>query len=150
MDAMPPSIPPTLPTVQCVVAASRAAGIPVEVTLGIMKTEGGRPGMRIVNKNKTVDMGVMQVNTVWLEDYAKKTGAPKKLIEELAVNNGCFSVSLALDILKGHLDRERDLARAVAAYHSRTPGIGDAYLKRFMNNLHAVRNGNLPPLLAYR
>lgn len=151
MDGLPPNfndyLAPSWPTAQCVVNESRNYGIPVPVTLAIMKTESGKPGSAVINKNMTRDLGVMQINEINVPEYAKKTGLAKHVVRELLIQNGCFSVSVALDILSKHLKRTGSLATAVAHYNSKTPGIGAAYLKRVESNLHRVMNGELPRAL---
>lgn len=136
----------TAPTVQCIVRESARYAIPLEVTFALMKTEGGKAGDLVRNTNGTYDMGVMQVNTIWLDEYSKRTGLSKPALQRLSVANGCFSVSLGLDILRRQVDREGSLVGGIAAYHSRTPHVAQRYLERFSRNLADVRRGNIPAL----
>lgn len=136
----------TLPSVACVARASQHYRIPVPVTLALMKTEGGKPGSFIRNTNRTYDMGVMQVNTLWVDVYAKKFGVNKQAFITRAVLDGCFSVFLGLDILRNQVDREGSLEKGIAAYHSRTPDKAARYMKRFKTQLAQVAEGDYPPL----
>lgn len=153
---LPPDLPPSLaylhraPTAQCVTGYSRQFAIPVAVTLAIMKTEGGHPGSYNRNTNGTYDMGVMQLNTVHVEDYARKYGMSEYGFKTRAVHDGCFSVYVGLDLLRRHLDESGNLATAVAHYHSKTPELGAKYLKRFSRNLRAVMAGRYPALAGLR
>lgn len=152
MDGIPPDLhaylSPSPPTMACVSAEASHYGIPVPVALAIMKTEGGRPGAEVSNTNNTRDLGVMQINEIHIPNYAKKTGLSEPLVRHLLVQNGCFSVSVAMDILSSHLRRTGSLVSAVAAYHSRTPHIGSRYVMRIEKNLQRLQAGQLPVALA--
>jgi hypothetical protein len=119
-------------TPACVVAAATRHGVPVPIAHTLMKVEGGRAGTVSRNKNGTVDMGVLQINTVWLPEMAQKTGLPNDTIAQLLINNGCFNVGMGLAILARHYDREKEWGKAIAAYHSKTPKYGARYLQRFL------------------
>lgn len=146
MDLPPIDVAARMPSAECVVSASRHHNIPLAVTLALMKTEGGRPGSFVRNTNGSFDMGVMQVNTLWVTEYAQRLKvAPAQLVGR-AVRDGCFSVYLGLDILRRQIEREGSLVAGVAAYHSRTPSVAARYLQRFGAQLREVRLGKLPPL----
>lgn len=140
------TIQASLPSVACVARASRHYRIPVPVTLALMKTEGGKPGSFVRNRNGTYDMGVMQVNTLWIQEYAKRFGITRQAFVMRAVLDGCFSVFLGLDILRAQIDREGSIDRGVAAYHSRTQDKAARYMRRFNMQLEQVARGDYPPL----
>lgn len=134
----------SLPSVTCVVRASQHYRIPVPVTLALMKTEGGQPGSFVRNRNGTYDMGVMQVNTLWIPTYSKRFGISQRAFVTRAVLDGCFSVFLGLDILRAQIDREGSIEKGVAAYHSRTPSKAARYMQRFNDQLDQVSRGHYP------
>lgn len=141
-----PTLQASLPSVTCVARASQHYKIPVPVTLALMKTEGGKPGSFVRNTNGTYDMGVMQVNTLWIPEYSKRFGITRNAFVMRAVLDGCFSVFLGLDILRAQVDREGSIEKGVAAYHSRTPDKAARYMRRFNAQLQAVARGDYPKL----
>lgn len=151
MDSLPPDFSPYMvpsrPTIECVISESSHYGIPVPVTLAIMKTEGGKPGQEVANKNQSKDLGVMQINEIHIPAYARKTGLSAPTLRRLLVQNGCFSVSVALDILSSHLKRTGSMVEAVAAYHSRTPHLGAKYVRRVEASLRLLNQGEMPAVL---
>ncbi|MDR9468928.1 MAG: hypothetical protein RI559_11815, partial [Marinospirillum sp.] len=41
--------------------------VPMVIMMAIREQEGGWPGAEIKNRNGTVDLGVMQINSAWFE-----------------------------------------------------------------------------------
>lgn len=46
--------------VTCSISAAEKYGIPASILLAVAQKEGGRPGLRVSNKNGTSDVGPMQ------------------------------------------------------------------------------------------
>lgn len=119
----------------CMLAVSNLHQLPPRVLPAIWATEGGRIGTVRANANGTEDLGVMQVNTVWLPALARGTGLPEQEVRRRLIEDGCFSIAVAGAILRFHLEAERgDLLRAIGNYHSRTPELHDAYRQRVERN----------------
>jgi hypothetical protein len=128
----------------CMVAAAEFQGLPPRVLPAIQATEGGRPGLVMRNRNGTEDLGLMQINTVWLPAVARAARQPQELVRQRLIEDGCFSVHVAAAILRLHLRAERgDVMRAIGNYHSRTPALNIAYQGRVVAN--AVRLFETPP-----
>lgn len=105
---------PSWPTVDCVLGAADAYGLPPIVLLGIMRVEGGRPGHHSGNKNGTYDIGPMQINSWWLSRL-KQAG----ITEAELANNGCLNMWVGAAILALALkEADGNLAKAVGYYHS--------------------------------
>lgn len=106
-------------------------GLPPRVLPSIQATEGGSPGLAIRNTNGTEDLGVMQINTVWLDPLARYTGLSHAEVRDRLLIRPCFNIAAAGAILRYHLDRSGgDVMTAVGNYHSHTPPLHSAYRLR--------------------
>src|ERR1700721_642019 len=56
--------------VDCINYAATTYKIPAAIILSVIKKEGGKNGQEVLNKNGTYDLGVLQVNEVWLPTIA--------------------------------------------------------------------------------
>jgi soluble lytic murein transglycosylase-like protein len=122
----------------CVLAVSQVHGLPPRVLPAVQATEGGWLGAVSRNTNGTEDLGLMQVNTLWLAPLARGTGLPPGEVRRRLIWDGCFSVAVAGAILRLHLMSEGgNLMRAIGNYHSRTPSLNEAYQARVLQ--HATR-----------
>jgi len=123
---------------QCAIAASHYYGVPSLLTLSIMRTEDGRPGTISPDANGTVDMGVMQVNTIWLPKL-EAMGISRHAL----IYNACQNVDVGTWILARYIhqftgkqginyawEHPRAFWRAVGDYNSDTPVYNHAYQKR--------------------
>ena len=103
-------------------------GLPPRVLPSIHATEGGVPGLAVRNTNGTEDLGVMQINTLWLEPLARYTGLPHADVRNRLLSRPCFNIAAAGAILRHYLDRAGgDVMTAVGNYHSHTPPLHAAY-----------------------
>ncbi len=108
-------------------------GLPPRVLPAIQAVEGGRPGTLSPNRNGTEDLGVMQVNTLWLPALARFTGLGEPAVRQKLIHDACFNIAAAGAILRTQLDAAGgDLMRAVGNYHSRTPLRHEAYRIKVM------------------
>lgn len=119
-------VPVTPPTIECVAEVSRRAEIPMLVLFGILKQEGGKPGMMNRNSNGSYDLGPMQINTIWLPFFEKRG-----VSGELLKNNGCINIAAGAVILKEYIDdADGDVWKAVGWYHSKTPFRSSKYREK--------------------
>jgi soluble lytic murein transglycosylase-like protein len=127
-------LPPSPAVAQCVAAASAQYGVPDLLLYAIMRQEGGRPGTVSRNKNRTVDMGRMQINSSWLP-----TLAPLGYTAEYLTWNDCGNIMVAAWILKSNYQKFGNQwnawPQAIMAYNVgqpksfRTRGIGWKYAR---------------------
>lgn len=75
------------------------------------------------NKNSTVDVGCMQINSDHLSDLSKYGIG----IDDL--HHQCKNIYIAAWVYKKQIIKYGDNWKAVGAYHSRTPSKRDAYAK---------------------
>ena len=107
--------------------------LPPRVLPAIQGVEGGRQGMLHLDADGTLDLGVMQINTRWLQPLARYTHAPAELVFRRLRDEPCYNIAAAGAILRTYLDETRgDLLRAVGDYHSHTPRLNLAYRMQVM------------------
>jgi hypothetical protein len=123
------SIPPgfdaaamSLPFLTCMALVAATYQLPPRVLPSIQAVEGGRVGMVSANTNGSQDLGVMQINTLWIAPLARRTGLPEAEVRDRLVNDACFNIAAAGLIFRTYLNEAQgDLMRAVGYYHSHTP-----------------------------
>lgn len=109
--------------ISCSIGAAVKYEIPANIMLAIAEKEGGKPGQVVRNSNGTVDIGVMQVNTVYLKELqrygidAVDVAAP-----------GCYPYELAAWRIRNHIKNDPgDIWTRASNYHSRTPKYNQIY-----------------------
>lgn len=119
-----PTLPPVhFERVTCSIAASMHYQIPANLLLAVAEMEGGKPGQAVKNENGTFDLGVMQLNTSYVNEL-KKYGITYSDVSKA----GCYPYFLAAWRLRGHIDKDKgDVWTRVANYHSRTPEFNQRY-----------------------
>ena len=115
----------------CMLAVAAELHLPPRVLPAIQAIEGGRVRMSRMNSNGTEDLGLMQVNSLWLSAVARHTGQPSAAVRDKLIQDGCFNIAVAGAILRVYLREARgDLLAAVGNYHSHTPIRHRAYQLR--------------------
>ena len=111
-----------IPFLACMVAAASFYHLPPRVLPSIQAVEGGRPGIVSRNTDGSSDLGVMQVNTLWVPQFAAVTGMTEDAVRTRLIVDPCFNIAAAGAIMRVYLNEAGgDLLRAVGYYHSRTP-----------------------------
>jgi soluble lytic murein transglycosylase-like protein len=85
------------------------------------------------NTNGSVDMGVMQINSLWLEPLSEYGVQRKHLY------NACYNISVAAWILRKQINEVGYNWQAVAHYHSRTPDKGENYARKVARIYFALK-----------
>lgn len=85
------------------------------------------------NTNGSIDMGVMQINSLWLEPLAEYG------IEKKHLYNACFNINVAAWILRKQINEVGYNWQAVAHYHSRTPERGESYARKVARIYFALK-----------
>ena len=126
----------------CMILSSSAYSVPLEALEAIHVVEGGQVGTISQNTNGSIDMGVMQINSLWLPILEKKWTLPQGVIQDKLVNDACTNVSVASWILANHLrDTHGNLIEAAGRYHSLIPKYSRAYATKFEVALHKIKEG---------
>ena len=123
-----------VPYVACMALVASIYHLPPRVLPSIQAIEGGWPGAVIRNTNGSEDLGVMQVNTLWIGPLVRYTGLPASVVREKLIRLPCFNIAAAGAILRGYLDEAGgDLMQAIGYYHSHRPALGLPYQARVRN-----------------
>ena len=124
-----------VPFLACMALVANLYSLPPRVLPSIQAVEGGRPGLAHPNANGTEDLGVMQVNTIWLGPLATYTHLPAAEVRARLLARPCFNIAAAGLIMRTYLDETRgDLLRAVGDYHSHTPVLNLDYQARVLRS----------------
>ncbi len=102
-------------------------GLPPRALPAIQAVEGGAPGIVHHDSNGTDDLGVMQVNTIWIEPLARVTRLTPEDVRTRLIDDACFNIAAAGAILRAYLGLTHNLMTAIGDYHSRTPLLNETY-----------------------
>ncbi len=116
-----------IPFLRCMVLAASFYGLPPRVLPSIQAVEGGAPNVVHYDSNGTEDLGVMQVNTLWVPALARVTRLTADGVRTRLLFDACFNIAAAAAILHTYLKETHDLMRAIGDYHSHTPGLNQSY-----------------------
>ncbi len=117
-----------VPFLACMLAAAQIAALPPRVLPAIQAVEGGWPGAVHANTDGSADLGLMQVNTLWVPVVARALGLPPATVRARLTDDGCFSIRVAGAILwEYRRARQGDLMLAIGDYHSHTTPLNQAY-----------------------
>jgi soluble lytic murein transglycosylase-like protein len=83
-----------------------------------------QPGQIGRNTNGTFDLGLMQINTIWLPKLKKFGISSNQLMD------GCTSIYVGAWIMAQNIRSMGYTWRAIGAYNSRTPSIGFKYAQK--------------------
>jgi hypothetical protein len=86
----------------------------------LRRQEGGWIGAEVRNRDGSVDLGPMQVNSWWVPRIAQLTNRSEAQVRSWLRDDACFNVDAARWIFLSALHDERDFWRAVGIYHSPT------------------------------
>jgi len=143
---------PTLPlVVRCIEAAAALHRLPPAVVLILLSVEGGTLGHVSQNTNGTVDIGPMQVNTIWVSVVAKHWSATSAETYAALRDNFCANVEAGTWILRQAMDQAHgDFWDGVGFYHSHDPRYKADYLRKVLRQAlrlqtQALRQAGLTP-----
>ncbi len=129
----------TAPFLACMAAAAAFYHLPPRVLPSIQAVEGGRIGLVHANANGTADLGLMQVNTIWIGPLARYARLMPEQVAERLVHDGCFNIAAAAAIMRVYLtEAHGNVMRAIGHYHSHTPGLSRDYQERVLSAAQAL------------
>lgn len=132
---MIPSLPIMDLPLHCVNQASVLYQIPAKLILAIALTERGKTGEENINKDKSFDMGIMQINTRWLPTL--KTAA---IDRGQLIANSCTNIIAGSWILAKSIAEAPNLATGIGNYHSHTPYLNQQYQMQVMRNYRRLES----------
>jgi hypothetical protein len=116
------------PYLACILAAASFYHLPPRVLPSIQAVEGGRVGMVHANTNGTADLGLMQVNTLWIQPLAAYAHMAPGTVATRLIEDPCFNITAAAAIMRVNMNEtHNNLMRAIGLYHSHTPGLSQMY-----------------------
>jgi soluble lytic murein transglycosylase-like protein len=128
-----PALPINETAVHCIVTAAQRFALPPELIAGVLRTENGRPGQRRPNTDGSRDLGPMQVNTRWIQQF-------KGFATEAQIaNDVCINIHVGAWILRYHQNLSPNFWTAVGNYHSRAPRRNLAYQHKVYSSVLRVR-----------
>lgn len=120
----------------CLLAAAATYDLPPAVLYAIMINEGGKMGEVSKNTNDTYDLGLMQINSLWLPELAEHWDISPLEAAYMVVNDTCTNLTVASWILNKKIaEANGSLITGIAYYHSRTPHLGKRYAMKVYNTL---------------
>jgi soluble lytic murein transglycosylase-like protein len=133
-----PCLAQTTPvTAQCVMDAARLQGVPPQLILGFLKTEGGHLGSESHNTDGSYDLGPMQVNSrVWVPKLARMHfGGDERATWAALRDQGCYNINIGTWIYRQYVQEANgNFAEAVGLYNSHNAAPKHAYQMRFAAN----------------
>lgn len=107
-------------TVACIISASSTFGVPADVMVGILKTEGGTVGQCVTHSNGREDCGPFQINSeTWIKPLSKiHFEGNQKLTRKMLKDHGCYNAHIAAWILRQSIDDAGgNVLKGVTYYH---------------------------------
>ncbi|GBR09915.1 lytic transglycosylase domain-containing protein [Asaia siamensis] len=119
----------------CMIFVASLYHLPPRILPSILAVENGQSGLVHHNSNGTDDLGLMQVNTRWLEPIAQFTHAAPAIVYRRLLTQPCYNISAAGAIMRLYLNETHgDLMRAIGNYHSHTLTLNLAYQQRVLGS----------------
>lgn len=113
----------------CIAEAAQCFQInPLVIKAIIWQESRNQPQALNRNKNRTVDVGLMQINTVHFKAL-KALGIDEALLRE----NSCANVFSGAWVLRQSIERYGYTWDGIGSYHSRTPVHHDRYVKKIIS-----------------
>jgi hypothetical protein len=120
-------------------AAAAFYHLPPRVLPSIQAVEGGRPGLIHLNTNGSADLGLMQVNTIWVGPLARYARMGQPAVAQRLIDDPCFSIAASAAIMRLYLNQaHNDLMVAIGNYHSHTPYLGSIYREKVVMSAAAL------------
>lgn len=128
-----------VPFLACMALVANIYSLPPRVLPAIQRVEGGAAGVIHRNLNGSEDLGIMQVNTLWLGPLSRYTGLDAEEVRLRLLQRPCFNIAAAGLIMRTYLDETNgDLMRAVGNYHSHTPALHQRYLDKVLQSARVL------------
>ncbi|KXV18988.1 lytic transglycosylase domain-containing protein [Gluconobacter oxydans] len=127
------------PLLACVIASAIRYDLPPRVLPIIQKVEGGAVGMVHQNRDGSADLGLMQINTRWVQTLADVAHLPATQTAARLVSDSCFNVAAAALILRTLINQEHgNVMQAIGDYHSHTPVLNESYRQKVLDTAKSL------------
>jgi hypothetical protein len=116
---------------RCMLLAAAVYHLPPRALPVIAVIEGGAVGMIRPDANGTADLGLMQVNSIWIDPLARRARLSPAATRTRLIDDPCFNIAAAALILRTDIDRAGGhFMRGLGDYHSATPQLNRLYRDR--------------------
>ncbi|MDB5403955.1 MAG: lytic transglycosylase [Rhodopila sp.] len=123
----------SVPFLACMAAAAAFYHLPPRVLPSIQAVEGGKVGSVQINTNGSADLGLMQVNTIWVQPLADLAHMNRQAVIDRLQHDPCFNIAASAAIMRFYLtETHGNLMAAIGYYHSHTPGLSTAYQEKVL------------------
>ncbi|GBR52498.1 BfpH protein [Neokomagataea thailandica NBRC 106555] len=130
------------PLFACMLAAALRYNIPERVLPAIWQVEHGRAGSVHSNSDGSFDMGLMQINSLWIKPLAQIVHMSPTQTAARLVSDNCFNLAASALILRSFLNETHgNLMEAIGDYHSHTPALNQHYQQRIINEARKLYGG---------
>lgn len=117
----------------CFALVSAFYHLPPHVLPSIQLVEGGGPALAAANRDGSTDLGVMQINSLWIAPLARYARQPETTIRQRLLHDPCFNIAAAGAIMRIYLNDEKgNLMRAIGNYHSHKPARNQQYQSKVL------------------
>ena len=135
-----------IPFLACMALVASIYQLPPRVLPSIQAIEGGRPGTVSHDADGSQDLGVMQINTRWVQPLADYTRRPDTVVRARLISEPCYNIAAAGAILRTYLNEDRgNLMQAIGDYHSHTRHLNLTYQSEVMQAAEALFVRDHPP-----
>ena len=128
---------PVLPIIdvsfECINKASVIYHVPAKLIISVLHIERGKNGQISKNTNGTYDIGLMQINSLWLPQL-KKYGISQSDIQY----DACKNLKVGTWILGKKIANGDDLLVGIGDYHSHTQHYNQNYYTKVKFNLAKI------------
>ena len=125
----------------CITAAARVYRLPPAILVILLDVERGALSQVSANPNRTVDIGPMQINQIWLPEVAAHWHATMADAYDALRDSFCANVEAGAWILRRGLDEAHgDFWQGVGYYHSHTPEYQTDYLRGVWREILRLRS----------
>ena len=121
--------------VVCINQVSHYYHLDARLLVSILAKEGGKVGASTKNKNGTVDLGPMQINSSWLP-YLAKYGYSRNDVQF----NPCINFKIGAWILAKSLANGKTAWQGVGYYNSHTSKLNKIYYKSVQKFYFKIKN----------
>ncbi len=129
----------SIPLLACMASVAAFYHLPPRVLPSIQAVEGGAIGVAQGNTDGSQDLGIMQVNTRWVEPLARVAHMAPANVRVRLIYDGCFNIAAAGAIMRTYLNETAgDLMLAVGDYHSHTPTLNQDYQDKVMASAYRL------------
>lgn len=131
----------------CIEAAAHVYGVPPAILVVLLRVEGGSLGGVSPNTNGTVDIGPMQVNSIWVGQVAAHWNTSERRAAAALRDNFCANVEAGTWILRQGLDEAGgNFWEGVGYYHSHDPDRKRIYLRSVLEQVLSLEARHKPAL----